>query len=95
MARTSSSNKTNQNKNAAELPLLPGEYANWAGVNHSELQTIIDFGFIQPVRKGEKKTGVIIQRVILPPAIAENLGEILTKHFKNGKNGYKKTRKKN
>ena len=92
------SNKQNQSKkdaNSQACPPIPGEFANWAGVNHSDLQTIIDFGFIQPTQKGQQKTGVIFRRIILPPKIAKELGNILTNTFKNDGTKKKTTSKKN
>ena len=72
----------NNQRNILNIPPVPGEFANWAGVNQSDLQTIIDFGFVQPAKEGQAKVGVIIKRIILPPKIAKELGEILIKNFK-------------
>ena len=69
--------KNEENKKIA-IPIA-GDYANWAGVNNSELQTIIDFGFIQPSKEGEAKSGIILKRIILPPRVAKDLGNILIK----------------
>lgn len=72
-------------KQIPQPPIL-GEFSNWVGITDSETQTIIDFGFIQPSPKDEPKSGIIIKRMILPPQVAKELGEILTKSFKkNGK----------
>ena len=60
------------------VPII-GEYSNWAGVNNSEFQTIIDFGFIQPSEEGKAKSGIILKRIILPPKVAKDLGNILIK----------------
>lgn len=79
-----------KNNKTTEIPLIPGVFANWAGVNQSQLQTIIDFGFIQPSQKDQQKKGVIFSRIILPPQVAEQLGEILVK-----KNYEKEQNKKN
>jgi hypothetical protein len=65
------------------MPPIPGSFANFASVNNSELQTIIDFGFIQPGEKGEPKSGVIIKRIIMPPIVAKELAKILNNAFKN------------
>jgi len=74
----------NSNSNAGSFnPPMQGEYANWAAILNSEMQTIIDFGFVQPTPKGQAKTGVIIQRIILPIKVAKELGNILTKSFKD------------
>ena len=62
-----------------EGPPMVGEYINWAGVNQSDLQTIIDFGFVQPAIKGNSKNGIILRRIILPPKVAKELGKILSK----------------
>lgn len=74
------------------IPIV-GDYVNWAGVNNSELQTIIDFGFIQPSKEGKVKSGVILKRIILPPKVAKDLGNILIKSFE--KNEKSKKAKKN
>lgn len=81
MGRTAS----NVNKKGKSQPIIPihGEYANYASVNNSELQTIIDFGFIQPNVEGKEVSGVITKRIILPPKVAKQLGEILSNAFKN------------
>ena len=79
-----------KNNRTIEAPLIHGEFANWAGVNQSELQTIIDFGFIQPSQKDQQKKGVIFSRIILPPQVAKQLGEILI-----NKNNEKEKNKKN
>lgn len=63
-------------------PIL-GSFANFASVNNSELQTIIDFGFIQPNEKDQPKNGVIVKRIIMPPAIAKELSKILNKAFEH------------
>jgi len=65
------------------MPPIPGSFANFASVNNSELQTIIDFGFIEPSEKGEPKSGVIIKRIIMPPVVAKELSKILNKAFEN------------
>ncbi len=65
------------------MPPISGSFANFASVNNSKLQTIIDFGFIQPSEKGEPKSGVIIKRIIMPPVIAKELSKILNKAFEN------------
>lgn len=70
-------------KNEDINPPIPGEFANWAGVTNSDLQTIIDFGFIQPAPENQPKIGVINRRIILPPTVAKQLGEILMNSFKN------------
>lgn len=70
-----------------------GDYANWAGVNNSELQTIIDFGFIQPAEEGKAKSGVMLRRIILPPKVAKDLGKILTNAFKKNEKATKATKK--
>jgi len=70
--------KNNEENKKISIPVV-GDYANWAGVNNSELQTIIDFGFIQPSKEGEVKSGVMLKRIILPPKVAKELGNILIK----------------
>ena len=70
--------KNNKENKKIAIPIA-GDYANWAGVNNSELQTIIDFGFIQPSKEGEAKSGIILKRIILPPRVAKDLGNILIK----------------
>ncbi|MCK5123058.1 MAG: hypothetical protein KAQ87_02830 [Candidatus Pacebacteria bacterium] len=67
-----------KNNKKIVVPIV-GDYANWAGVNNSELQTIIDFGFIQPSKEGKVKSGIILKRIILPPKVAKDLGNILIK----------------
>ena len=74
--------KSSKNEGIPEFPPIMGEYANWAGVNESELQTIIDFGFVEPSKEGSSKKGVLYRRMILPPKVAKELGEILTKKKK-------------
>ena len=81
MARTASS--INKKSKSHPIPPMHGEYANYASVNNSELQTIIDFGFIQPSAEGKEVSGVITKRIILPPKVAKQLGEILSNTFKN------------
>lgn len=68
-----------KNESISKYPPVIGEYANWAGVNESELQTIIDFGFVEPSKEGSSKKGVMYRRMILPPKVAKELGEILSK----------------
>ena len=70
--------KNNEENKEISVPIV-GDYANWAGVNNSELQTIIDFGFIQPSKEGEVKSGIMLKRMILPPKVAKELGNILIK----------------
>ncbi|MFH1564485.1 MAG: DUF3467 domain-containing protein [bacterium] len=72
---------TEEKKEVIPQPPILGEFSNWVGVNNSENQVIIDFGFIQPTQEGEPKTGIIIKRMILPPAVAKELGRILTISF--------------
>jgi len=83
----------NKNNQKASVPPIVGDYANWAGVNNSELQTIIDFGFIQPSKKGEVKSGIILKRIILPPKVAEELGNILSKVSKKNEKKKEKAAK--
>lgn len=66
-------------------PPIIGEFSNWAGVISNELQTIIDFGFVQPTSESDQTVGVMTKRIILPPAVAKKLGEILVKSFENEK----------
>jgi hypothetical protein len=70
-----------QNEQAQLSQPIIGEFSNWTGVIDNELQTIIDFGFVQPSPENEPKVGVIVRRIILPREIAKQLGEILTKTF--------------
>ncbi|MEA1962795.1 MAG: DUF3467 domain-containing protein [Patescibacteria group bacterium] len=83
--------KDNKENKKISIPVI-GEYANWAGVNNSELQTIIDFGFIQPSKEGEAKTGVMLKRIILPPSVAKDLGKILVKVSKKNEKSKKTTK---
>ncbi len=80
-----------KNNKKIAIPIT-GDYANWAGVNNSELQTIIDFGFIQPSKKGEVKSGIILKRIILPPKVAKDLGNILIKVSKEDEKKEKATK---
>lgn len=64
-------------------PPILGEFANWAGVNKSEMQTIIDFGFVEPSVDGTSKKGMLFRRLILPPKVAKELGKILLKDEKD------------
>jgi hypothetical protein len=73
----------------APMPMA-GEFSNWAGVNNSDLQTIIDFGFIQPSAEGKAKTAFIARRIIMPPKVALELGKILINSFEQNEKENKK-----
>lgn len=81
-----------KNKSNEALPPILGEFSNWAGVMSNKLQTIIDFGFVQPAPEKEQKIGIITRRIILPPEVAKKLGEILINSFQDDKT--KKSTKK-
>ena len=83
--------KNNKKSKKISIPIV-GEYANWAGVNNSELQTIIDFGFIQPSKEGDAKSGIMLKRIILPPKVAKDLGNILIKAFEKNEKRKKATK---
>jgi len=60
---------------------IPGEFANFVNVTSSNLQTILDFIFVQPSPTGEEKTAMLVKRIILPPPVIKELSKILNKHI--------------